>query len=1377
MASATVPSFLESSQDKTNGVKLIRLIVDGGTEALRNIFLCGKHPGNLEGILNSYQVQLSNLKRKVITQPQWEKLYPASPNKPNIKEFDITLLCILLRNICGLSAPSTGWNTMPPQSDNSPEANIVRIKCFRNELYAHVSDIGVSATQFESYWKEISSALVGLGINQGEIDRLKGEQCGKEEVDRVMKEWSEMEVEVKVELKKVLSQIRSNQTVTSRPDKVLDKLIKCDFKVEVEGYCERFLDGTRQWIFEKVKNWFDDPISEHRALVISGVAGVGKSVVSAVICREWKKSEQLAGCHFCQHSNARYSKPQIMLQSLACHVSDVVPQYKKALVKNLSQNVGQEFNCMGIVELFSLLFKEPFSKVIDPGKNLLVVIDGVDETEYEGRSECVHVIARYFHKLPSWIRFVVTTRPERNIADELTRLKPLYLDTNDEENLKDIRLFFDKKLPCAIEEKNKDAIISGLADRSEGLMLYAFFLTELVNENLCALDISSLDSLPVGISGVYKSYFQRLEDELRKNSKIGEEKFLHFLCAITVSRQPLPLKFVSRILNPDESSLSAKRSVMKAISCISSLFPICGDKLNFFHKSVKDWLVNHSDDDFIIDEKVGHEMLAKLCAEEFDEVERRGITGSQLELSDSLKYALQHGIQHMLKVNEECESVEILVRKYSINLELIYGRLCVDSGASVSEMLLLQEHQAYCMLSDITRESVGTLLFLLKKYSHMLNGYPHSFFQHVLNEGGKELSTKASNLLNTRYPDIPYLELENKMELHQLFEARYYPSDKIVSFDVSPNQDYMVCRCWNGAMELFSLKTGKKEWAQENCYIPVIPTSLPSVHRCSVVFHPRENVILPGCLDMVYTITGLCQPGPFSCERKYTFSACSFSQDKTRMVIKCLDNGALAIVWNLENGQKIKCIDCSYDIVSFACSSKGDLVAITDVRKRFSVYDVERDYGIKHTTEFKQLRKLKIISGCNSDSWFCFGVMEDLSESFFKFESRRLMFMKTKLRVEGMLWPCGSNAIAEFELMMLESEQCWHQEVRRILRLQCRRLGSLSGYFSKLDGKRAVIASPDLDYISVLNVNQLKETYNYTPEKDEGYIETAISLDGSIVYQIDPDVKTYFSFWKRVSVARRRKNVLWNVTVNSYVSSLVPVKDGVVFLTKKQMVELWNTNVSKRRKCFHQLTETTHLVPISEDLVGCEGQCKFDILDINSKKVVSTTVLLKDCKVLAANCKSQVLISNSCGSKLSLWQSNTKIWERPLKPWQCSASFSPEGDKFVLWYWLPVLVQYIVEASTGNSLLEKHYDVYDCRFLNDSEFFICSCKNNFLYLFNVCSGDLLTYLDVGSIPYSLSTCLKKSLFAVGLRSKDYKLIKVHLPSEHEDNSSKPGPSV
>ena len=44
----------------------------------------------------------------------------------------------------------------------------------------------------------------------------------------------------------------------------------------------------------------------------------------------------------------------------------------------------------------------------------------------------------------------------------------------------------------------------------------------------------------------------------------------------------------------------------------------------------------------------------------------------------------------------------------------------------------------------------------------MLKDCPNSSLQHVLNEGGKKLSPKASHLLNTRYRDIPYLEFADK---------------------------------------------------------------------------------------------------------------------------------------------------------------------------------------------------------------------------------------------------------------------------------------------------------------------------------------------------------------------------------------------------------------------------------------------------------------------------------------------------------------------------------------------------------------------------------------------------------------------------------------
>ena len=82
----------------------------------------------------------------------------------------------------------------------------------------------------------------------------------------------------------------------------------------------------------------------------------------------------------------------------------------------MSRNLGKDLNNMGVEELFALLFKEPLSTVQDPGRNTLLVIDGLDESEYQERNELLHVIRNHFSMLPVWIRILITTRPERSIT-------------------------------------------------------------------------------------------------------------------------------------------------------------------------------------------------------------------------------------------------------------------------------------------------------------------------------------------------------------------------------------------------------------------------------------------------------------------------------------------------------------------------------------------------------------------------------------------------------------------------------------------------------------------------------------------------------------------------------------------------------------------------------------------------------------------------------------------------------------------------------------------------------------------------------------------------------------------------------------------------
>ena len=148
---AAAPSPLASSGEKTNGAKLSRLLIDGGTTVLKIAFDHYHAPANLAVNLNlQFKILRNLLRRRILNKSQWDKLFPPSGVTPDSSTFDITLLFLLLTNICGLAPPSSGWHSKPHPSDNSFEANLARIKFFRNELYGHVSTTSVDTPTFNA---------------------------------------------------------------------------------------------------------------------------------------------------------------------------------------------------------------------------------------------------------------------------------------------------------------------------------------------------------------------------------------------------------------------------------------------------------------------------------------------------------------------------------------------------------------------------------------------------------------------------------------------------------------------------------------------------------------------------------------------------------------------------------------------------------------------------------------------------------------------------------------------------------------------------------------------------------------------------------------------------------------------------------------------------------------------------------------------------------------------------------------------------------------------------------------------------------------------------------------------------------------------------
>ena len=209
------PTTASSTKETTNYARLCRLLVDVGTQALRGTFDAIHSPANLDTVLAGNKATLQLLRtRKIINPTQWGKLFPAIPASVSSRDFDITLLMVLFRNICGLAPPATGWDALPAVTDLSREADIARVKYFRNTVVAHAEHASVDAVTFNNYWQNIRDTLVRLGgvKYNAAIDHLETECMdpeAEEHYTELLGQWKKDEDNVKEKLDEIMKKLDS----------------------------------------------------------------------------------------------------------------------------------------------------------------------------------------------------------------------------------------------------------------------------------------------------------------------------------------------------------------------------------------------------------------------------------------------------------------------------------------------------------------------------------------------------------------------------------------------------------------------------------------------------------------------------------------------------------------------------------------------------------------------------------------------------------------------------------------------------------------------------------------------------------------------------------------------------------------------------------------------------------------------------------------------------------------------------------------------------------------------------------------------------------------------------------------------------------------
>ncbi|XP_060593860.1 uncharacterized protein LOC132748300 [Ruditapes philippinarum] len=166
----------DSTESSAYFYRIISLVVDVGTETLRDIFYWKVPKLNVATLFATPEVQ-SEFKRlkgkKALTEVQYAKV----TNKPDPDTYDISLLTTLLTNqkICRISKPKDGWGKVPDPSDISLGADLLRLREIRNEIIAHRNKAQLEVEDYKKIWGNVEIVLLRLAANidASEKDKVK----------------------------------------------------------------------------------------------------------------------------------------------------------------------------------------------------------------------------------------------------------------------------------------------------------------------------------------------------------------------------------------------------------------------------------------------------------------------------------------------------------------------------------------------------------------------------------------------------------------------------------------------------------------------------------------------------------------------------------------------------------------------------------------------------------------------------------------------------------------------------------------------------------------------------------------------------------------------------------------------------------------------------------------------------------------------------------------------------------------------------------------------------------------------------------------------------------------------------------------------------
>ena len=385
----------------------------------------------------------------------------------------------------------------------------------------------------------------------------------------------------------------------------------------------------RQWVFDAIEQWrtADD---NKRIFWLSGLPGVGKSAVSAQLAHYCK--DKVAAVHFCDYSNSEHRIAARVIRSICYQLCTRIPEFRKKILF-IPEVFDHRIDKMDSSELFECIIINPLSLLIDSGRDRsLIVIDALDEATENKRNKLVDILAKYADRIPQWIRFLVTGRPEKELTGSLKDMEYNLLDISSKQNKADLEAYIHLKLPKQLAQcKDGQNAITNLIEKSEGIFLYIVQVCEeILQGHFC---LTEPDKFPIGLDGLYYAFFLRLTGQVDKckeevDTMVYHEKYHTQLSMVMAAIEDLPTSIIKESCNWSDEQLN------RFLLQIRTLFPTGtaadGETIHPFHKTIVDWIGNaERAKQFVVDKDLGHQTIINNIEPKFENKEPLSVYGQR----------------------------------------------------------------------------------------------------------------------------------------------------------------------------------------------------------------------------------------------------------------------------------------------------------------------------------------------------------------------------------------------------------------------------------------------------------------------------------------------------------------------------------------------------------------------------------------------------------------------------------------------------------------------------------------------------------------------------------------------------------------------------